>query len=142
MARPATTYWENASAEDPVANAHPPLHPGLNTREGVILDYVDERAQQVEINTQSGTAYTLVLTDAGKVVEMNNASSNTVTVPQNSSVAFPVGTVITVRQVGAGATSVAQGTGTTLRPSSPQSVPGQWTSRMLHKRATNEWVVE
>ena len=32
-------------------------------------------------NTQTGTTYTLVLADAGKVVEMNNASSNTLTVP-------------------------------------------------------------
>mgnify|MGYP000671901983 CR=1 FL=1 len=43
-------------------------------------------------------SYTLVLADSGKMVEMNNASANTLTIPPNSSVALPVGTTITVLQ--------------------------------------------
>ena len=43
---------------------------------------------------QTGTAYTLVLADAFKLVAMNNAAANTLTVPPNSSVAFPIGTRI------------------------------------------------
>lgn len=47
-------------------------------------------------NEQNGD-YTLVLTDAGKLIEMVNvAGSRTLTIPANSSVAFPIGTVITV----------------------------------------------
>ena len=41
------------------------------------------------INTQTGTTYTLALADKGKIVEMNNASANTLTIPTNASVAFP-----------------------------------------------------
>src|SRR5664279_3164644 len=38
--------------------------------------------------------YTLVLADAGKLVTMNVSSANNLTVPLNSSVAFPVGTLV------------------------------------------------
>lgn len=48
-------------------------------------------------NTQSGATYTLVLTDAGKVIDMAiGTGSQTLTIPANASVAFPVGTVIRV----------------------------------------------
>lgn len=100
------------------------------------------QTQVAQVNTQTGTTYTLVLTDAGKVVEMNNAASNTLTIPPNSSVAFPINTVIEVHQYGAGATSVAQGSGVTLRPSSPQTVTGQYRSMRLRKRATDEWIAD
>lgn len=66
------------------------------------------------INTQTGTAYTCVLADANAYIRMNNASANTVTIPPNSSVAFPVGTSITVRQIGAGATTLVAGAGVTI----------------------------
>ena len=52
-------------------------------------------------NLQTGTSYELVLSDAGKVVEMNNASANTCNIPANASVAFPVDTRIDVYQRGA-----------------------------------------
>jgi len=42
--RPAGNFWKDAGLEDPVVNNHPPLHPGLNTREAAILDYAEELA--------------------------------------------------------------------------------------------------
>lgn len=96
----------------------------------------------VAANTQTGTTYTLVLADAGKVVEMNNASSNTLTVPPNSSVAFPVGTIIEVFQYGAGATTIAPGAGVTiLSRGSDFTLAGQYSSASLRKRAGDEWVL-
>ena len=41
------------------------------------------------MNPQTGTSYTLVLADAAKIVECANAAAITLTVPPNSSVAFP-----------------------------------------------------
>jgi hypothetical protein len=99
----------------------------------------DQHAPRVTANTQTGTSYTLVLADAGKVVEMNNASSNTLTVPPNSSVAFPIGTLIGVYQMGAGATTVAQGSGVTVR--NVGAVGAQYKEVSLRKRATDEWVM-
>ena len=93
-------------------------------------------------NTQTGTSYTLVLTDAGKIVETNNASANTLTVPPNSSVAFPVGTYLSVRQYGAGQTTLVAGSGVTLRSrGAALKLAGQYAETTLTKRATNEWVV-
>jgi hypothetical protein len=40
MPRPVTTYWEDADA--PGGEDGPTLYPGLNSREAVLLDYVDE----------------------------------------------------------------------------------------------------
>lgn len=95
----------------------------------------------VTANTQTGTTYTLVLADAGKVVEMNNASANTLTVPPNSSVAFPVGTVLEVCQIGAGATTVAAGSGVTIRTPSTLILRAQYSTAALRKRATDEWIL-
>jgi hypothetical protein len=96
----------------------------------------------VSVNIQTGTTYTLVLSDAGKVVEMHNSSTNTVTIPNNTSVAFPVGTILEVFQYGAGTTSVAAASGVTILPGpSPTPVLSRYQSLSLRKRAANEWVV-
>jgi hypothetical protein len=89
------------------------------------------------INTQTGTTYTLVLTDREKLVEMNNGAGNTLTVPPNSSVAFPIGTNIEVSQYGAGLTTVAQGAGVTIRGT--LTVVAQYDVVTLIKRGTDEW---
>lgn len=47
-------------------------------------------------NSQTAGTYTLVLADAGKHVHTDGSTTGTVTIPANASVAFPVGTVITI----------------------------------------------
>jgi hypothetical protein len=94
------------------------------------------------INTQTGTAYTLVLTDVGKVVEMNNAATNTLTIPPNSSVAFSIGTRIDLLQLGAGQTTIAPGAGVTIRQRQTfLKLAGQYAVASLYKRAADEWVL-
>ena len=93
--------------------------------------------------SQAGTAYTLALTDAGKVGEFSSGSAVTVTIPPNSAVAFPVGTVIVLTQIGAGAVSVAPGSGVTLNsPSNYRKIASQYSSVSLRKRATNTWILD
>jgi hypothetical protein len=89
-------------------------------------------------NLQTGTAYELVLSDAGKLVEMNNGAANTLTIPANASVAFPVNTRIDVHQQGVGQTTIAITTDT-LR--GDPKITGQYKAVSLWKRATAEWVV-
>lgn len=103
-------------------------------------NYVDLGRDLVH-NTQSGTSYTLLLSDGRvTIVEMNNASANTLTVPLNSTVAFPVGTTITVAQYGAGLTTIAATGGVTINTSSgSMDSPGQFAPMVLEKRGTNEW---
>jgi hypothetical protein len=85
-------------------------------------------------------SYTLVLADASKVVEMNVASANTLTVPPNSSVAYDVGTQITILQTGAGQTTLTQGAGVTINGTPGLKLRAQWSSATLIKRATNTWI--
>ncbi len=93
------------------------------------------------LNTQTVSFYTLVLADRSKLVEMNNASANTVLVPVNSSVAYPVGTSIALSQLGAGNTKIAGDSGVSLlfSPSATAVMSGQMALASLVKRSTNSW---
>jgi hypothetical protein len=102
---------------------------------------LEASASTLTANTQTGTSYTLVLGDAGKCVEMNNASANTLTIPLNASVGFPTGTVIELYQVGAGQTTVAITGGGTLRAPDGAKLSKQFASASLRKRGTDEWVL-
>jgi hypothetical protein len=104
--------------------------------DGAVLDAID--TGYLGQNLQTGTSYELVLTDAGKIVEMNNASANVLTIPANAAVAFPVDTRIDIIQYGAGETSVTI-TSDTLR-GELVSV-GQYKFLSLWKRAATEWVI-
>lgn len=96
--------------------------------------------ETISFNNQTGTSYTLVLGDATKCVVMSNAAANTLTIPPNSSVAFPIGTEIRIRQGGAGVTTIAAGTGVTLNnPYSSFSMAGQYAEAKLLKNGTNGW---
>lgn len=94
------------------------------------------------VNAQTGTTYTLAFVDGMGVVSMSNASANTLTIPTNASVAFPVGTIICVTQEGAGATSVAGDTGVTLNGVSAGTgaLSAQYATCVLRKTATNTWI--
>ncbi len=99
------------------------------------------------VDVQTGTAYTLALTDAPAangyqgIVTMNNAAANTVTVPPNSSVAFPVGTQVQVVQLGAGQTAVAAGAGVTVSNPSSLTARAQYSTLVLTQVAANLWVL-
>lgn len=93
-------------------------------------------------NAQTGTTYTLVLSDAGRLVTLTNASVITLTVPLNSSVAFPVGTRIDVIQYGAGQVSISPAVGVTLNSvSSRRKLLAQYSAATLWKKATDTWVL-
>jgi len=93
-------------------------------------------------NRQTGD-YTLVPADAGKAIEMNTVGPTTLTVPPDSSVPFPVGTVIEVFQYGDGRTTIAAGAGVTLRsPQGELALSGKFCAAALRKLAANEWSVE
>jgi hypothetical protein len=92
-------------------------------------------------NAQTGTTYTTVLADQGKVVELSNAASITLTVPTNASVAYPVGTTINLLQTGAGQVTVAGAGGVTVNATPGLKLRAQWSSATLIKRAENTWVL-
>jgi hypothetical protein len=88
------------------------------------------------------SSYTLVLSDASKIIEMNVGSANTVTIPTNASVPFPIGTEITVMQYGGGVTSIAVASGVTIvSKDNAYTIANRYTGVTLVKRATNEWYI-
>ena len=87
-------------------------------------------------NTQTGS-YTTVLTDAGKVITMSNASATTVTIPANSSVAYVIGTRINILNLGAGACTPTAGAGVTINGSITALATN--SSAAVIKTATNTW---
>jgi hypothetical protein len=93
------------------------------------------------INAQTGTSYTLVLTDASKLITLSNASAIAVTIPTNASVAFPIGTQIDLCQIGAGKVTFS-GSGVTIdSQGSNKSIAAQWVGISLIKTATDEWLL-
>jgi hypothetical protein len=99
------------------------------------------------LNPQTGTTYTSVLNDSYQtLVTMSNASANAFKIPTNASVAHPVGTVITVLNIGAGTctiSAVTSGTTTVLSAGSVAAAPtvGQYKSAACIKTATDTWYV-
>ena len=97
--------------------------------------------QAVDLDRKTAD-YTLVLTDAGKVIEINSGSSENVTIPPNSSVAFPIGTQIVVVRLGAGAVVIVEGSGVTTRSDGDKNkIKSQYSSCVLIKHETNEWYI-
>jgi hypothetical protein len=87
-------------------------------------------------------AYTLVATDVGTLVEINMASANTLTVPTNASVAYPIGAQINLLQTGAGQVTVAGVSGAVTVNGTPGlKLRAQWSAATLIKRGTDTWVL-
>ncbi len=93
----------------------------------------------VGINEQTDS-YTLVIGDKGKLVIMSKATANNLTVPPNSSVPFPIGTRIEVRQGDAGETTIVAGSGVTINSAgSYLDMRVQHSGAVLTKEGTNSW---
>ena len=102
----------------------------------------------VSFTTTTQTAdYTPVLNDQYQtLVIMNKATAVNFTIPTNASVAYPVGTVITVLNIGAGACTikaVTSGTTTVLSAGATAAQPSvaQYKSAACVKTATDTWYI-
>jgi len=92
------------------------------------------------LNAQTGTTYTPVLADNGKLVTLSNASAITLTVPTNASVAYAVGAQINIQAIGAGQVTVAGDTGVTVNGTGTK-LRVQWSAATLVKVATDTWTL-
>jgi hypothetical protein len=107
------------------------------TNAGAYADQAPIQARDV-----SGTSDTFVFGDLGRAVRYTNSSDVTATVPPNSSVPFPVGTVIIGAQRGTGQVTFSPGSGVTLNAygtPSPIRTVGRYARVALTKVATDEW---
>jgi hypothetical protein len=98
------------------------------------------KTDKLVVANRQTASYTLVLSDADKLVEMNVASANNLTVPLNSSVAFSTGTQILLAQYGAGQTTIVATSGVTIRSNGAKlKLNAQYSGATLVKIAENEW---
>ena len=96
----------------------------------------------IAINAQTGTTYTTVLADDGKLITADNASPIALTIPPNSSVAYGIGTQINIMQLSAGTVTITAGAGVTLRSDgSKLKTNAQYAVATCCKIATDTWVV-
>jgi hypothetical protein len=134
-----TTYEDRRLAYDGSTKlAEAPTDGGLYGRQNGAWQAISASAL-VSINPQTIAAYTLALTDANAVVRINNPAANAVTVPTNSAVAFPIGTQITVRQAGAGQTTIAAAAGVIVNSAATLALRAQHSTVSLLKVGADEW---
>jgi len=127
-------------------NTNSPLTGG-GTSGALTLSYDYAAGSKVTLNAQTAT-YTVVLADADQeLVTMSVGSANDFLIPTNGSVAFPVGTVINVIQIGAGQTTikaVTSGTTTILSTGATAAQPklrAQYSAASCIKVATDTWYI-
>jgi hypothetical protein len=91
--------------------------------------------------------YTAVIADTYQVLElMNKATAIAYKIPTNASVAFPIGTVLTILNIGAGLctiSAVTPGTTTVLSAGATAASPtlAQYKSAACIKTGTDAWYV-
>jgi hypothetical protein len=85
----------------------------LSKASGTDMDFtwIEQDDTTIGFNAQTGTTYTLVAADLGKIVTLSNASGITLTVPPS---VFATGNMINIQQIGAGQVTLAQGAGVTI----------------------------
>lgn len=94
------------------------------------------------INTQTGTTYTLAVTDVNDLVTMNNAGAITLTVPPS---VFSANDTINIAQIGAGQVTFAQGAGVTINSTGATATApklrAQWSTASVICTASNTFLV-
>lgn len=108
---------------------------------------INDGKLNLTLNAQTGTTYTFVLADNGKLVTASNASAQTYSIPTNASVAFPTGTQINVLQIGTGQVTinaVTSGTTTITSTGATAAAPklrAQYSAATCIKTGTDTWTV-
>jgi hypothetical protein len=136
----------NDQGDITAVNTNSPLTGG-GTTGALTLSYDYAAGSKLTLNAQTAS-YTAVLTDADqKLVTMSVGSANDFLIPTNSNVAFPIGTVINVIQIGAGQTTikaVTSGTTTVFSTGATAAQPklrAQYSAASCIKVATDSWYV-
>jgi hypothetical protein len=76
----------------------------------------------------------------GVLYTINNAGATTFTVPANATVAYPIGYIVRLGNIGAGTCTITAGAGATVTVTAAAAV-ATVTSRTIVKTAINTWLV-
>ncbi len=91
------------------------------------------------VNNQTGTSYTLVLTDDNTVVRCDNATDFQLTIPTQADVAFPLGTIIQIRQVGTAQVTLVPAAGVSVLSPETLKTRKQGSTVALMKVGDDSW---
>jgi hypothetical protein len=106
---------------------------GTQTKQGVpSITTISAKTDSYELSN---------LNERDTIVEIEMASAATLTIPTNSSIAYPVGTTIDIIQTGSGQITIAGAAGVTVNATPGLKLRTQWSSATLLKRAENTWLV-
>ena len=140
------TWITNDVGDITAVNTNSPLTGG-GTTGALTLSYDFAAGSKLTLNAQTAT-YTVVLSDADqKLITMSVSTANDFLIPTDANVAFPIGTVINVIQIGTGQTTikaVTSGTTTILSNGGTAAQPKlrvQYSSASCIKVATDSWYV-
>lgn len=95
----------------------------------------------LSLNEQTGTTFTPILSDNGKVVTLDNVDAILVTVPTNNDVSYPNGAQINLAQTGAGQVTIQGDTGVTVNGTPGLKLRAQYSVATLIKVGTNSWIL-
>jgi hypothetical protein len=90
------------------------------------------------VNAQTGTTYTLAITDLGNDVTFSNAAATTLTLPQTSNVAFPIGSKVKIINLGVGAVTIVKEGAETLLGN---TLLAQYATALIEKISATSWQV-
>jgi hypothetical protein len=106
---------------------------------------INDARQNLTLNAQTGTTYTLVITDNGRLVTLSNAAAITLTVPLNATVAYATGAIINVQQIGAGQVTIQGASGVTITSTGATATTpktrAQYSAASIIKTGTDSWTV-
>jgi hypothetical protein len=112
----------------------------LNATGDAAIDGTGVAKEGLPIITETTASRTFLLTDVGSYIRTTNSSATTVTIPPNSSVAFPIGAEVVVIQAGTGQVTFVAGAGVTLNSKdSNLKLSTQYSSATCKKVATDTW---
>ena len=93
------------------------------------------------LNAQTGTTYAPILGDENTMVTLSNAAAITVTLPQDSTTAFPTGAEVDFLWLGVGQPSFVAGSGATVNATPGLKLRARYSAATAKKISTNGWVV-
>jgi len=148
IAKKGINVYSNASARATGMGTLSSLNNGAISfiTENNRLDYYSNGQWQmygsVEITRTLTANHTIELLDMGKILSMNVSTANTLTIPLDSAINFPVGSSIEIMQYGAGQTTITGTVGVVIRSKGSQKkVSARYGTVKIVKLATNEWLL-
>lgn len=118
------------------------LNNSFRTTNADIADDVDALEAIGTIITDATVARTFAMTDIGKHINCTSATPVTITLPQDSDVAIPIGSEIVITQYGAGVVTFVAGTGATVNSANGNlSIASQYGGVTCKKMSANTWLI-